>query len=192
MNAVALKNGGYGGLATKTADSPAKAKGLASYFSQINIGTRSMGDKLARKIEKGLNLPPFFMDLPSNPADIEAFETDKPLLTYDQLSQWHKTGEIPTDAKTYHGKTLINLEPGQAFLRVKQTSSYFPGSLISVELSSTPKDGDFIFVDHEGDIEFCRYKKYFSVECFRVKGRDVERTPGDQIIAIMCAWSNSG
>ncbi len=188
MNILAQLHGGYEELGSKVKTAP-------SYLSQINIGTRNVGESLARKLEACFGLPDNWMDQPHQQEEELKTIASKapPLLTYSQLLQWHQTGQIPEKVATYYGKSLIRLEPDQVFVRIEtETTSLAVGSLMSVELSSTPKDGDFVFIIHDGSIEFCRYKKFLSVECFTVKGRDVERAPGDQIIAKLCAWSSNG
>ena len=135
-----------------------RAGASGSYLSQIRSGTaypdgrpRRMGDRLAAKLERGMDKPVGWMDRPA-PADqgpAAGWETGGscPLITWEEAAAW-------TGAPDFRGAEArlhcpVRCGPGTFALRVAAASMaprFQVGDMIFADPGSVPAAGSFVVV----------------------------------------------
>lgn len=129
-----------------------------SHLSQITTGVRNVGPALARDLEKGMDKPSGWMDLPqekpSNPVTPHIWV---PLISWTEADMWgsqvvanEANLKIPTTAvvggRLLSGKCFALRVSGDSMVNPAGRPTYPPGCAVIVDPDRSPIDGDRVIV----------------------------------------------
>jgi len=147
----------------------AAAAGFASaYFSQLKLPAdsaahRNIGDNLARKIEKRLELEAGYLDseIVTNVSFLHSSDNSRhllPIISWSKIINWRNNinpasqavASIYTDRKDTYGLVV----EGNAMVS-DSGFSYFPGMILECDPTmKDPKPGSLVIAEHEGNFYF--------------------------------------
>lgn len=147
----------------------------AQQVSQFTLGTRAIGEKLARELEKLLGLSAFFLDVDKNVEEVESATHTKriPILSWVQAGNPHACGDLE-----YNDCLVVDESiPDGCYVLVVNGDSMIPefhdGDQIIVDPNKYPKPGSFVIGRMNSDGNCESTLKQYAVVGIDQYGRDI-------------------